>query len=556
MTAARERLVRYLVSTGWIAPSPEEVGEVIDRWRHPSVQYLMPVPRELSDDGLDWEMIAERLAMIEDVTVSEILARLRDAKASSAVASLSDLDTDTKTSELDRLLGIDKALDPVVVGQLQRVHREHRRDARRFKSAVIRQVVFVVTIMFLIITSVLMIGSLIDFAAPPTQSSWEHINRAWRHSYGAVTPGLALVVNTTLLALVASINIALAAATSRGNRNDDTITSLWGEMLRWCALVAGGSAQVFSILQLKGLGDQKVDHGTVAAAFLVGLLAAFLSITLVEYSNTAVRARDLVDAEKQRREICDWIDLIRARGVPISIPAGHGLRLKHLPKIPRIVAVGFLLPIFALVYTYAAMELIVWGHRGQFFIPSSGRDIQLALYAVGYSAGITYIVGMFTWQRWSTRKARFIRLRMTVWPLIFRFLYVVTIFGLMTLLSMKTPEDWVRGIIVATAMSGPFIVLPCAAWTALWLSRKVTLRRGSDNRVAGEGWVGKLVRCPGDFAVWLAAPIWQNVSKSLEDYYRNNTKRRDEAHDDEVELINTQRSAVQHSALSVKVGEM
>ena len=37
----------------------------------------------------------------------------------------------------------------------------------------------------------------------------------------------------------------------------------------------------------------------------------------------------------------------------------------------------------------------------------------------------------------------------------------------------------------------------------------------------------------GDLVVWLAAPVWQNVSRSLSEYYRNSTSRRDRAYDEE-----------------------
>jgi hypothetical protein len=67
-------LARYLVATGWIAPA--EVGEVGGLWRHPQSDYLLPVPNKLVADGIDWHMITERLAIVEDAEITDVLARL------------------------------------------------------------------------------------------------------------------------------------------------------------------------------------------------------------------------------------------------------------------------------------------------------------------------------------------------------------------------------------------------------------------------------------------------------------------------------------------------
>ena len=73
-TALHDRLVRYLAATGWIRP--DEVGAVGGLWRHPSSDYLLPVPNDLDAEGIDWQVITERLAMVEGAAVSDVVTRL------------------------------------------------------------------------------------------------------------------------------------------------------------------------------------------------------------------------------------------------------------------------------------------------------------------------------------------------------------------------------------------------------------------------------------------------------------------------------------------------
>jgi hypothetical protein len=69
-----ERLTRYLNATGWLAPS--DPGPAGGLWRHPHSELLLPVPNDLGDGGIDWQRLVERLAMVEDATIADVLARL------------------------------------------------------------------------------------------------------------------------------------------------------------------------------------------------------------------------------------------------------------------------------------------------------------------------------------------------------------------------------------------------------------------------------------------------------------------------------------------------
>ena len=69
-----DKVVRYLIGTGWIAPtSPGEAGGL---WRHPQSQFLLPVPNGLVEGGTDWQRLVERLALVEEAEVPDVLARL------------------------------------------------------------------------------------------------------------------------------------------------------------------------------------------------------------------------------------------------------------------------------------------------------------------------------------------------------------------------------------------------------------------------------------------------------------------------------------------------
>jgi hypothetical protein len=74
MIDAHDRLVAYLASTGWIAPA--EAGPSGGLWKRPGTDLLLPVPHELVDGGLDWQLVVERLAEVEKSSEAEVASRL------------------------------------------------------------------------------------------------------------------------------------------------------------------------------------------------------------------------------------------------------------------------------------------------------------------------------------------------------------------------------------------------------------------------------------------------------------------------------------------------
>lgn len=74
MTTTHERVVRYLIASGWLRPA--ETGPAGGLWRHPQSDLLLPVPHQLAIGGLDWERLVERLAQVEEADVPDVLARL------------------------------------------------------------------------------------------------------------------------------------------------------------------------------------------------------------------------------------------------------------------------------------------------------------------------------------------------------------------------------------------------------------------------------------------------------------------------------------------------
>jgi len=73
-SALHDRVALYLAATGWLAP--EEVGELGGLWRHPASHNLLPVPNQLVEGGIDWQVITERVAMLEGGKVADVAARL------------------------------------------------------------------------------------------------------------------------------------------------------------------------------------------------------------------------------------------------------------------------------------------------------------------------------------------------------------------------------------------------------------------------------------------------------------------------------------------------
>ncbi len=74
MTEAHDRLVAYLTSTGWMPPAEE--GATGGLWKHRGSDLLLPVPHELVDDGLDWQLVIERLAQVEGTSEGDVASRL------------------------------------------------------------------------------------------------------------------------------------------------------------------------------------------------------------------------------------------------------------------------------------------------------------------------------------------------------------------------------------------------------------------------------------------------------------------------------------------------
>lgn len=74
MTDAHDRLVAYLTSAGWMPPAEE--GATGGLWKHRGSDLLLPVPHELVDDGLDWQLVIERLAQVEGTSEGDVASRL------------------------------------------------------------------------------------------------------------------------------------------------------------------------------------------------------------------------------------------------------------------------------------------------------------------------------------------------------------------------------------------------------------------------------------------------------------------------------------------------
>ncbi|MFZ2243061.1 MAG: hypothetical protein WAV90_26490 [Gordonia amarae] len=75
-TPLHDRVIRYLAASGW--RKPEEKGAAGELWVHPASKFTLPIPYQLDRDSGDWAVIAERLALIEDVPVTTITVRFTE----------------------------------------------------------------------------------------------------------------------------------------------------------------------------------------------------------------------------------------------------------------------------------------------------------------------------------------------------------------------------------------------------------------------------------------------------------------------------------------------
>lgn len=75
MMDMRSALAAYLSATGW--EPPRGAGPQGELWRNPDHRYAVPVPEPLHDDGADWELVLDRLALVEQSTPQEVERRIR-----------------------------------------------------------------------------------------------------------------------------------------------------------------------------------------------------------------------------------------------------------------------------------------------------------------------------------------------------------------------------------------------------------------------------------------------------------------------------------------------
>ncbi|CPR96154.1 hypothetical protein [Mycobacteroides abscessus] len=424
----------------------------------------------------------------------------------------------TDLNKLDDALGVRRVFDVRVIQELQEQHKEDRSTVKRLRGAILSRLFQIVSLLIAGVSAILLVGMFFDITHPTARSTTEQATQSWGHFKGVVPPGLALTVNIALVALVASINIAIAAAAGRLSRREQLISSLWRRMLEWCAIAIAVGAGLFCILQLGSLHKPE-DYGTAFGAIFIGGITAFLAITLAQYLNATDWARDFTEACEQRTNIIDWLEYIQDQGAPATIPAANPFRLKWrwVSKIPRLLATVIVIGFFDVIYTYGVLEIMVLIKKKTLVTPPMGWSQVLFIATIwAYSSAIAYVIGSATWQRWSTRRMRWRRFRLTAWPQIYRISYsgFVALFILALSASQSDePATWGRIIPVSILMAGPFIFVPYLSWFFLWRSRK-----------HADGRKRRLTR-------WLTEPVWQNVSKTLENAYRGQTKRRDESYD-------------------------
>lgn len=431
----------------------------------------------------------------------------------------------TKT-ELDRLdlhLGLRRKFDPATVRILEHQHRADHATFRMLRTEMLGRLLPVVILTGAVVLAIIFFGLLSDIKQRSEASALEQYARAWQYFDGWVTPALALTVNIALMALVVSINVAVAAASSRVTRRDQVVSSLWRRMLEWCAIATACGAVVVGLLQSRSLSTHE-DKGTASVAIFLGALTAFLAITLAGYVNSTDWVRNYTAACEHREIIVKWRGYLHDVGVPAILSVGEPVRVKTF-WLHRIVRCGGVLAAFGLlsvIYTFGMSEAIALIGKRTFVVPRlSWQTAEFIALIWVYSSAVTCIVGYSAYRRWSTPIEKWRSARLMVRPIAVRVLYLS--FALLYFVAIAAhqpdggPVHWGRVAAEVFIVSGPFFLVPSVAWWAIWRSRKQ--RPGRAYRVAR----------------WLTEPIWHSVNKTLLDSYRNNTARRDHAYDNSIE---------------------
>jgi hypothetical protein len=303
---------------------------------------------------------------------------------------------------------------------------------------------------------------------------------------GRITAEQSLAIVLAMLALNATINIALAIPQSPSDVRDQVAIAVWRKWLEGVASLTAVTATVASIAAWLG-PSVRTTSVVSALATVSAALCALLTVSIVQaVGNAAEREMDREEARSERTQL-------HARRHLLVSPRETGLGTSS-PRQAIWVAAKAVLGQLALVAFFAA--LIATAAMLSVMKFRYGRDVVLtwgALRGLAYlwlvTAGITLVTCWLSFERWRTHRTKRPKLRLYALSWSLRIIYVVVVYSLFVL--APTGEDIVAYQLAIFVL---YIALPIAVWSIVGWTRTHTQPKSLS---------------------WLASPLWRAVAVSL-----------------------------------------
>jgi hypothetical protein len=287
----------------------------------------------------------------------------------------------------------------------------------------------------------------------------------WRSLNGTFTPSLALDVNVVLVALVATINVAVAVDNRHAKREDVVASDVWRTFLGYVMTASAGGAVVFGLSQVASVRSHG-DVGTAVAAATFAALTVFIAISSVRYGHSANRVRRFMVCDRKLRALSVWADQLRYRGVTVSLSGARSSAAAVAAGAAGRIAIAGLMSAGYTVTVLAAWRAATGS--GSF----TWQSARLVLLVFLYSSALAYVAGWMATQRWSVVKTRFVHWRLDILPRLYLGLYLALSTLLLWLFGAAEFGPW-RGSALLVLLAGPFLVTPVVVWVVLRPARRI-----------------------------------------------------------------------------------
>ncbi|WP_457062985.1 hypothetical protein [Mycobacteroides abscessus] len=440
---------------------------------------------------------------------------------------------------LDKELGIRSDLDTKVTERLKARRSNDRDVEQEFRKRLLTLGSSIAFSGIPIIAMLILMASVFDFSQQQGMSDFQKIRRSWRLLDGIIEPSLALTVNLALLALVASINISLAASNRANDHRSEALSRIWSVTLKVASYVSTIISLAFAIMQSSSI-HHKPDFGVGAAAILAAILVSLLTVSIAQHANASDRALSYDVAIKTRTDIDSWVSIIRQYHAPVRFPITGSMAAQWRRWLPRTCWSVSFISALSLAYTFAAMFMLNLTLNHKFGLRFSTSDIVFSVSYFSYTALIILVIGIFTTSRWSTKK------KSPLWslriaPILGGCVYLLLISLLLLALGAAKNDDMGQALETFPVVAGPFIVAPLLTWAAIRLSRS------NPDRLVSSKWYHRAHFFTVRLSAWLSGPIWHTVSSLIEGQYRRQTAQMLRAHDDEARETSTNASPIELS---------